>query len=294
MSDQKSLLPSELVPVVERPPKSPLADLRTSAMSVDVESMQAGLEDYAERRAAFRKWLLAQLKEGVHYGYPPGCEPRKDDRGWFGVYQKGKDGERGGYKYYPPEQWTAKPSLYKAGAEFVCDLMGARAEYDPDMDGWKQLGEPKGTFVYRCRLYSKTNGELLGEGRGVRKVGDKGGNENNAIKMAKKAAHVDSVLSTYGLSDLFTQDLEEKQPHDNPDQRTDAPKVTPRAQRVSAEQLTAMQNEWRSFTDGPPIKDAFLEFCKRAAGDFNAGSISEWTQERLRACRKAMGMEEPT
>ena len=297
MTDQKSLLPSELVPAVPPAPiKSPLADMRAGAMSVDVATMVAALSEYTDRRKAFRDWLLSKLVEGIHFGYPPGCEPKLDADGNIMQWQRGKDGDKGKYVTIPKKQWQAKPSFYKAGADFVCDLLGVRDEYDADMQGWEQLGKPTGTFVYRCRLLSRATGEPLGEGRGVRAVGQKGGDANNAIKMAKKCSKVDAVLNAYGLADLFTQDIEDMAPdrHDNPDQRADAPRATPRAQRVTAEQLTAMQAEWKSFTTEPPIKEAFLKFCRAAAGEFDAGSLSAWTQDRLVKCRQAMGLEEPT
>lgn len=175
---------------IAEPPKAgkALADLRSASLSVPVEVMQQALAEYRERRDFFREWLKAQLIAGVHYGVPPGCEPRESPR---------------------REQWQHKPSLYKAGADFICDLMQVEPRWEVDMDAWKQLGEPIGAFVMKCRLLSKSNGEVVGEGRGVHKDGQKKMDANGAIKMAEKKAKVDAVLNAYGLSDLFTQDLED-------------------------------------------------------------------------------------
>ena len=224
-----------------------LRDLRTQMMGAPSDVIRGGIAEYVERRNTFREGLRAQLREGLHYGYPPGCEPHiRESDGWAGVRSKGE------VRYYPPEQWTAKPSLYKAGADLVIDFLELVAVYDADIDAWKQLGEPKGTFVFRCRLYPKRAAQvpenMVGEGRGVRKNGQKGGDENNAIKMAQKSARVDAVLNSFGLADLFTQDLEDSQHvpevHENPVQSAVAHVVQPRGERVTAENLKSLFMAW--------------------------------------------------
>ena len=69
-------------------------------------------------------------------------------------------------------------------------------------------------YVIRCRLYSH-DGREVGQGVGscssmeskyIRQPRD---SENTIIKMAKKRAFVDAVLTTLGLSDRFTQDAED-------------------------------------------------------------------------------------
>lgn len=203
--------------------RTALADLRAASLSVPIEVMQRALTEYKERRDEFRAWLKEQLVEGIHYGYAPGCEPRLNASGELMIWQKGKGQNDGGYKAYSRKQWQAKPSLYKAGADFICDLLGIQPRFEADMEAWQQLGSQSGTFVMKCSLLSKATAEIVGEGRGVRKEGQKGGDANNAIKMAQKAAKVDAVLNAYGLSDLFTQDMD-------PD---DAPKQSPNAETVA-------------------------------------------------------------
>lgn len=210
------------------PRQGALVDLRQYAMSLPVDRMLAGLDEYKARRRAFRKALLSMLIEGVHYGFPPGTEPKLDEDGNAWVWSGKKQKE----VLVKKEQWRHKASFYKAGADFVCDVLGVRDEYKADVEAWQQAGSKPGTFVFACYLMSRSTGELLGEGRGARRV-DKD-DENKAVKMAKKSAKVDAVLNTYGLADLFTQDLEEgtQPPHDNPRPREDAPKVAPRGERT--------------------------------------------------------------
>jgi hypothetical protein len=264
--------------------------------------MMKGLAEYAERRRAFRDWLLAQLNEGVHFGIPPGCEPKTQVQAngevWYGVWQRG-----GSYTFYPPSQWKPKPSLYKAGADFILDLMGARDEYESDLAAWEQLGKPAGTFVRKCRLYSKQTGEFMGEGTGARRLGAKGGDENNAIKMADKAAKVAAVLNTWGLADLFTQDLEDKSTpppaHDNPDADPNAPKADARGERVTPAQLKALVGEWRKTKADltKPEKEQREDWFAfvRAATDkvFAAGYAKDWIQEDVLKVKWALGIEPP-
>lgn len=273
-----------------------LADLRTHALSVPVETMQRGLAEYSDRRKAFRDWLKSQLVTGSHYGFPPGCEPKSEMRDGVMWY-------RSGQSWFPETQWEPKPSLYQAGADFVIDLMGVRPEFAADIDAWKQLGEPKDTFVFCCKLFSKATKELLGEGRGARKVGQKGGDANNAIKMAMKGAKVSAVLNTWGLADLWTQDLEDGPPqpqHDNPEASPDVPTEKPRGNRpppaskapteVSPDQLGHVSAHWKAThpqADGDTTaqRQKFYTWARTVAKrEFDPSKLASWKTADYHAC----------
>lgn len=70
-------------------------------------------------------------------------------------------------------------------------------------------------YVLRCRLVHRESGVVVGEGVGScstmeSKYIDRPRDlENTALKMAKKRAYVDAVLTTLGLHDQFTQDVED-------------------------------------------------------------------------------------
>lgn len=289
-------LPARTDQQQERPQRTALTDLRSGAMSMPVEQIPVALADYAQRRKALRDWLREQMKEGMHYGVPPGCEPKievKNGVRCIGVWQKGKNGERGAYAWYPETQWQHKPSLYKAGADFICDLMGIRCEFNADLQAWEQLGSPKGTFVMVCRGFSRQTGELIGEGRGVRRTGQKGGDENNAIKMAQKAAKVDMVLNAYGLSDLFTQDTEDQQPPEvNPERADGAPQVAPRAARATKEQCRGVMERWNQLLGGTR---ADFERWAREVTCIPLEQVSAtgaWTQDHIRAANRDLDLFE--
>lgn len=257
------------------PPSQALTDLRRGAMSMPVELMQTALAEYTERRNTFQAWLQDQLTEGVHYGFPPGCSSRSNAR---------------------DEQWRAKPSLYKAGADLICDLMGVRAVYSADMDRWQQLGSPQKTYVTRCQLHSRQTGEVVGEGSGAFRVGEKKMDENAALKMSEKRAKVNATLNAYGLSDLFTQDLESwiPQPHDNPEQAAGAPQVPGRGDRAdqpTVPELTQLSGAWKDMrkaagkTASPEEWGRFVE--NATEGELLASSANKsgaWTRAMYSVC----------
>jgi hypothetical protein len=268
---------------VER--QSQPADLRHFAMSLPVQEQQVILAEYKERRDHFRKWLLSQLTEGIHYGFAPGCEPRtKVINGvtHYGVWKKGKDGRDGEMAWYPPEQWTPRPPLYAAGADFICDLLGVRPEYEADIDSWKQLGyetKEKKAFVQKCKLYSKQTGEFLGEGGGARVVGQKGGDENNSLKMAMKAAKVSAVIETYSLRDLFSQDDGPSRPPDynNPAHDTNAPRAAPRNERVTPAQVNELAELYKAYVNPEGNRKDFADYCRKVCNTTVAfEKLSAW------------------
>jgi hypothetical protein len=210
MSDAQELIVSNQV---ASPPSTQLSvDLYSAMMTAPVAFIESQLAEYKDKRIAFRRWLLENMEYGVHYAFPPGCNSNSND------------------------DWKAKPSLYKAGAELVCDLMRWRASYAADPEAWKQLGGSAGKIVIKCSLYSRATGELIADGIGSGVSGEKKMGDNSTLKMAQKRALVCAVLNAQGLSDLFSQDLEDLQPRENPVADEAAPTAPTRNQRREAPQ----------------------------------------------------------
>lgn len=268
-----------------------LTDLRSHALSLDSESMRLALADYQERRETFREWLLSQLVEGVHYGYPPGCEPKYNDDGQ--LLQK----TNSGWKVADPKQWTPKQSLYKAGADFIVDLMGVLPVYDTDLTTWTQCGSPPLLVCYVCRLTAK-DGSVVGEGRGAHQ-GKNVGDANRALKMAKKCSKVDAVLDAYGLSDLFTQDEppDDGPPrHPNPTADPNAANAPPRAGAVDSDLVSYIVNEWKVQFGGDLNKDqmrqALLAWVGGTTGRlFDPLKPTQWTKADAEKCCGALGIQ---
>jgi hypothetical protein len=79
-----------------------------------------------------------------------------------------------------------------------------------DLDSLQMYGPAAGgTFAYICYVID-SQGRTVGQGRGVAELREPQMlNANKAVKMALKRAQVDAVLRCAGLSQWFTQDLED-------------------------------------------------------------------------------------
>lgn len=111
---------------------------------------------------------------------------------------------------------TSKPSLFKPGAEKFCGLFKIRPTFRKDVETIEMLGSTPGIIAYICELVD-TRGRVIGEGRGTAKTDPVNGADfdiNKQVKIAQKRAQIDAVLRTGGLSDFFTQDMEDIPPKD--------------------------------------------------------------------------------
>lgn len=270
---------AEYAPPAERPCTA-LTDLRQAMMSLSPDRMKIALQEYDERRNTFRAWLQKTLIQGVHFGYPPGC--RKSTA--------------------KADEWMGKPSLYKAGAEFICDLMGWRPVYTADKEAWEQLGGVPGKIVIRCTILSRSSGEVIGEGIGARKTGDKGMDENASLKMAQKNALVCAVLNGQGLSDLYTQDLEDYEPPENP-ASVPTPAAPTRAQRQepvakvepgqNCKKVYAVFAKQHKGKEGKEITRLFKDWLYAHLGrQFDERVDANWEQWDVTSCLEALDPKE--
>lgn len=275
--------------LIEQRPSSP--EFIGMVMSMPVEDQQRVLQEYKERRKHFREWLLSNMKEGVHYGYPPGCKPRLNENG-DAIVEVWDNGQKK-TTIVPKDQWQQKPSLYEAGADLLIDMLLYRCEFSAATDIAAALGDFVGRFVFRCKLYSRQSGELVGEGIGASQVGEKdsrmGQPLNQAIKIGKKRSKVDAVKNVLGISDLFTQDMEDDTgevvppaPAENP------PKAQPRSQRVTQDEINQLAARWKSKNPQgsrsvDEWKAAWFEFVRKNGGPRSAGDVGEWNRENVRS-----------
>lgn len=169
--------------------KSKSAD---SIALISPEDLKTQISVETAKRKLINNFIANHLKEGTDYGK-------------IHVYKTCPN-------HKTPWQCTnkyhfSKNTLFKPGAEKFSSLFKMRSGFQRDQDTWEMLGSPAGTVCYVCNLFTAKD-VLIGEGRGAASVAEKG-NPNTAIKIAKKRAFVDAVLSTGALSDFFTQDLED-------------------------------------------------------------------------------------
>lgn len=129
-----------------------------------------------------REFVTAAMEKGVDYGEIPGIE---------------------------------RPTLLKPGAEKLCEIYGfaIAVEMRQRIEDWK---EPFFHYEVLVTLTNKRTGHLVAQGVGSCNSREKNywikepcRFVNTILKMAKKRALVDAVLSATRSSGIFTQDIED-------------------------------------------------------------------------------------
>jgi hypothetical protein len=173
-----------------------LAPHPVSATPLDLpaEVFRAGLDRRKENRAALMEWIRAALVEGVDYGR---------------IHVVSKDKCRAGKSCTNPAHFS-KPSLFKPGAEKICGMLGVGVHF-PTLHDYEQAalhGVELHNVIIRCEIRDAA-GHVVADGVGARSLKQDYGDINKALKMAEKSAHIDATLRMAGLSEVFTQDLED-------------------------------------------------------------------------------------
>jgi hypothetical protein len=81
----------------------------------------------------------------------------------------------------------------------------------PNLDEYEKAviqGSDIKVIILKCEL-NTPSGFIAAEGSGARRVDQDKGDINKSLKMAEKSAHIDATLRIVGLSEIFTQDLED-------------------------------------------------------------------------------------
>ncbi len=163
-------------------PPAPAAPVRAAnPLDLSPSEFRQALSRRSENRKALIDWIRSSLVEGVDFGAVPL--------------------RRGGY---------SKPSLRKPGAEKICGMLGVTATF-PSLHEYETSalqGREIHQIVLRCHLLAP-DGQVVADGVGARSLEQDQGDLNKALKMAMKSAHIDATLRMAGLSEIFTQDLED-------------------------------------------------------------------------------------
>jgi hypothetical protein len=165
-----------------------------SALDIKPSLFKAGLDRRKKNRDALIDHIRDALVEGTDFGR-------------IHVMPKDRcpDGAFCANAYH-----FSKPSLWKAGAEKIAGILGLRVTW-PTLRLYEDRiirGDNVTQILLRCELLN-SDGVIIAEGIGGRDVGD---DLNKALKMAKKSGQIDAVLNVGGLSEVFTQDLEDMTP----------------------------------------------------------------------------------
>lgn len=245
-----------------------VAEPKSLTLSKQGKELQSLVQIETERRKIFTGYITKHMVDGIDFGrihISRSC-PNKYD-----------------CDYNKNPNHFSKPSLFKPGAEKFCSLMQLKAEYVKDEDSWTMNGSQAGMFCYICYLKEKS-GNIVGEGRGSASVAEKG-NVNTAVKLAEKRAKVDAVLSTGGLSDFFTQDLEDmnfdvESPKSapSPDQKKTLPKQPVNKKAASVMSSLEQRNKIMSILR---VKNKTAEDLKHFfAKNFNITSAKDLTYDQ--------------
>jgi hypothetical protein len=81
----------------------------------------------------------------------------------------------------------------------------------PNLDQYEKAslsGTDIKVILLKCELHTPA-GFVAAEGTGARTIAQDDGDINKSLKMAEKSAHIDATLRVAGLSEIFTQDLED-------------------------------------------------------------------------------------
>ena len=227
---------SDLIPAGESTAVVPRV---TTPFDGNVVEFKGALVRRGENRKALIEWIREALVDGVDYGKihtqkksecrhkgPPDCTPELE-----------------------PYHWS-KPTLRKPGAEKICGMLGVTATF-PTIKDYEQAalnGIPISSIILRCHLLS-ASGDVIADGIGARSAEQDYGDLNKALKMACKSAHIDATLRMAGLSEIFTQDLEDMVPAGTDPDRQPAAQAQP-AQAQRAQTANKPQTQAPRSTGG--------------------------------------------
>ena len=199
--------------------------LGVNPLDLPPEQFQESLERRKANRKSLIDWVREALVEGVDFGRIHFVKKS--------TCSLGKNCTIDGH--------FAKPSLFKPGAEKILGMLGITVNW-PTLNQYEQValdGRKIESIVLRCEAIT-ASGEVAAEGMGARSVAQDGGDLNKALKMAKKSGMIDMTLTLGGLSEIFTQDIEDmvrKSPQeqypDLPSTPQDHPQAAPRFDRDS-------------------------------------------------------------
>lgn len=183
--------------VVEQEAQLPVVQSRAvSIFDMPVAEFRGSLERRGDNRKALMNWVREAMVDGVDFG---------------AIHIVKKDKCRLG-RFCKDQNHFSKPVLFKPGSEKICGMLGVTPTFPtlPDYERLALEGKPIENVIIRCHILSASK-EVIADGIGARSVSNDYGDINKALKMACKSAQIDATLRMAGLSEIFTQDLDDMQ-----------------------------------------------------------------------------------
>jgi hypothetical protein len=208
-----------------------------SPLDLPPAEFSAGLARRGANRKSLMDWIRSALVSGVDFGP---------------IHTMSKDKCSAG-KYCKNPRHFSKPVLFKPGSEKICGMLGVTPSFPTlkDYEDAALRGVQIKTIVLRCEMQS-ASGQLVAFGVGARNVEKDYGDLNKSLKMASKSAMIDATLRMGGLSELFTQDLDDMHPPDDGKE----PPIQSGAQQPAAGQQPATTTQPQAQTVVQPGKPA--------------------------------------
>ena len=157
-----------------------------------------------DRRQSNRQALIEWIKKGLVSG---------TDYGSIHIVGRSKCGL--GNKCTNPSHFS-KLVMFKPGSEKICAMFSVTPRFPnlPEYERAALQGVEIRYAILHCELHNSA-GVVLADGVGARSLVQDGGDLNKCLKMCAKSAMIDATLRLGGLSELFTQDLEDAPPKDD-------------------------------------------------------------------------------
>ena len=219
------------------------------------------LDEVKQHDSAVHQLLTQVMKDGQHYGVipntkrmtllKPGAEKIAFMFRLSAYYETTAHDLEGGHREY-----RVIASGYQEGSdELIAQGVGSCSSMESNYRyagrGYEETGEPipddarDNKERYRRRGYGMK--KVGGEWKWVRYTDEKAAREdiadtyNTVLKMARKRAYIDMVITAVGLSDMFTQDI------DDPEEPAEKAKPLPSRKELVAEIVQLYKHD--AFSD---------------------------------------------
>lgn len=175
--------------------------LARSPLDLPIAQFRSDLDRRASNRAALIQWVREGMVDGIDFGRIHAVGKNRCN-----LAAQGRAAE-----CQNPAHWS-KASLFKPGAEKICGMLGLTVHF-PTLSDYETAaisGVDLTQIIMRCEIRDSA-GSVVADGVGARNIKQDFGDINKSLKMAEKSAHIDATLRLAGLSEVFTQDIEETQ-----------------------------------------------------------------------------------
>lgn len=248
--DDQPIAIDKLPVVIEQPmPSVPHTTITVSPLDLPAEHFSAGLERRKQNRHLLMEWLRTALVDGVDFGR---IHVASKERCQFAKQGRIKE-------CTDPYHWS-KQVLYKSGAERISGMLGMTVHFPslPDYEKAVISQTVITTILMRCELRD-AQGRVVAEGVGARSLSQDYGDLNKSLKMVEKSAHIDATLRLAGLSEVFTQDIEDRAILDEDEPKSEIPPKQKQALRKSPAKAASVATSASKATDATPATPSSTE-----------------------------------